>query len=162
MMRIKTKPFGEVEVDSDSIIHIDEGLIGFEKTKRYVLLDMKDEDIPFKWLQAVDNPNLAFVVIPPNYFRSDYRLEVEKDELASIGLEDTNKAISLAIVVIPEGRPEQMTANLLSPIVVNPDNKRGKQMISKNPRYGVRHYILKELQSHLTDKNKEVEDAGLG
>lgn len=151
MMIIKTKPFGEVEVDENSIIHMDEGLIGFEKIKRYVLLDTKDKDTPFKWLQAVDDPNLAFVVIPPNYFRADYKLEVEDEDLASIGLEDADNAISLAIVVIPEGRPEEMTANLLSTIVVNPENKRGKQMISKNPKYTVRHYILEELQSHLQE-----------
>jgi flagellar assembly factor FliW len=146
-MKIKTKPYGEVEIAENKIIYFEEGLIGFENVKKYVLLDTEDKDSPFKWLQAVERPDLAFVIIPPTLFKFDYKLEVRKDDLERIGLSDPSKAVVFAIVVIPHDNPENMTANLLGPVVINPEKMIGKQMISTNPECKVRHYVLEEMKA---------------
>lgn len=152
-MRIKTKAFGEIEILEERIIHIEEGIIGFKETKDYVLLNA-GEDSPFMWLQAIDRPDLAFIVISPTVFRPDYKLEVESRDLASIGLEDLHDATILAIVVVPDD-PSKMTANLQAPIVINSRNWQGKQMISTNPDYTVRHYILEEMKAAIEKRSKE-------
>lgn len=149
-MRIKTKPFGEIEILDDRIIHIEEGIIGFKDIKEYVLLNA-GEGSPFMWLQAVREPDLAFIVIPPSSFCPDYKLEVTKEDLNSIGLENPDDAVILSIVVVPED-PSRMTANLLAPVVVNPKTWQGKQMISTNPRYNVRHNIIEEMQAFVKEK----------
>jgi flagellar assembly factor FliW len=146
-VKIKTKPLGEVEIKEEAIIHIERGIIGFEGITRYVILDT-EKDSPFKWLQAVDKPSLAFIVIPPVCFRPDYKLEVSEEDLASIGIEDPSTAVVLAIVVVPRDDPSRMTANLQGPVVINPKTRKGKQMISTNPQYSVRHYILDELKAY--------------
>lgn len=146
-MKIKTKPFGEIEISEERIIHIEEGIIGFKETKDYVLVNA-GEGSPFMWLQAVDRPDLAFIVIPPGAFRPGYKLEVTGTDLASIDLKDLKDAVILAIVVVPDD-PSKMTANLQAPVVINSKSWQGKQMISTNPNYTIRHYILEEMQQIL-------------
>jgi flagellar assembly factor FliW len=152
-LKIKSKPFGEIEIENPVIIEIKDGIIGFESVKKYVLLDPPEESA-FKWLQSIDNPDLAFIVIPPDIFHYNYKLEVSKEDLESIGLKNPEEAVCLAIVVVPED-PSRMSANLQAPIVINPKNFLAKQMISTNPQYTVRHYILDEMQNSASPK-KEV------
>ncbi len=157
-MKIETKPFGEIEISEERIIRIEEGIIGFKGIKDYVLLNA-GEGSPFMWLQAVEKPDLAFIVIPPTAFRPDYKLEVDKENLASINLKDPNEAAVLAIVVIPD-EPSKMTANLQAPVVINSKTWQGKQMISTNPKYTVRHYILEEMKVlQKKNSNEEKQDS---
>lgn len=160
-MKIKTKPFGEIEISQERIIHIEEGIIGFKEVKDYVLLNAGEKS-PFMWLQAVERPDLAFIVIPPTTFCPDYKLEGNKEDLATIGLkEDLAEVAVLAIVVVPDD-PSKMTANLQAPVVINSSSWRGKQMITTNPKYTVRHFILEEMQALLEkdqDKRKSEERA---
>ena len=66
-MKLKTKHFGEIEIDESKIIHFPTGIIAFEEQKRFFIIDNPDENIPFSWLQSVDDPDLAFVIINPFY-----------------------------------------------------------------------------------------------
>lgn len=153
-MKIGTKAFGEIEVPEDYIIHIKEGLIGFEDIKDYVLLDAGKES-PFKWLQSLKKPDLAFVVIPPTAFRLNYKLAVEKNDLAAIGLKNAKEATALAICVIPHDDQSKMTANLQAPVIINPEKKIGRQIISTNPSHTLRHYIIEEMETSFKEKAKE-------
>ena len=63
-MKIKSRPFGEIEIRDEDILDLPDGLIGFEEYTRYVLLSIPEE-APFSWLQSVEDPGLAFVVINP-------------------------------------------------------------------------------------------------
>jgi flagellar assembly factor FliW len=50
----------------------------------------------------------------------------------------------LAIVTVP-GDSSRMTANLQGPLVINRRTHVGRQSISPDPRWAVRHVILEEL-----------------
>jgi len=146
-MNINTARFGELKVNEDEIIHFKEGLFGFENLKRYIIFQM-EEDNPLMWMQAIDDGDLAFILISPFEFRPNYSLkladkDVEELELASP--EDTN---IFAIVVLPEDS-SKMTANLQGPIVINKIKKLGKQVISTNPKHKLKHYILEEIQGNI-------------
>ena len=52
--------------------------------------------------------------------------------------------LEFAIVTIPEDRQE-MTANLQGPIIINKENREGRQCISRNESWNVRHNILEEM-----------------
>lgn len=153
-MKIGTKAFGEIEITEDYIIRIEEGLIGFEKIKEYVLLDV-GKNSPFKWLQSLKEPGLAFVVIPPTAFRLDYKLAVDKKDLEDIGLKDPKEATPLAICVIPHDDPSKMTANLQAPVIINSEKKIGKQVISTNQKHVLRHYIIEEMKTSFKEQTKE-------
>jgi flagellar assembly factor FliW len=142
MMRVDTKAYGSIDVDERQRIEFPYGILGFEKLQSYVLLDAPQQ--PFYWLQALDLVEVAFVLISPVIFRPDYTVEVPKEELEEIGIDDPEKMLTFAIVTIPRN-PSDMTANLQGPIIINKETRVGRQSISTNPRWEVRHPVLKEL-----------------
>ncbi len=141
-MTVKTKPFGTIEVDERQKLHFPYGILGFENLKNYVLLDATQT--PFYWLQSLDEPDIAFVLIDPTFFKPDYTHDLPQEDLEEIGLAAGDDRLVFAIVTIPEDHT-LMTANLQGPIIVSKKNKLGRQSITANPRWSVRHYILEEL-----------------
>ncbi len=131
MIRFKTSRFGELEVAEDRIITFPEGLPGFINLKRFVLLDYKDTDI--KWLQAVDSPDVAFIVIDPFTIEPNYEFQVPETARKLIGLEDPANA---AVLVILRTEGEKVIANMQGPLVINSANMLGVQLIleSTEPR----------------------------
>ena len=146
-MKIKTKPYGEIEVHAKQKIHFPEGLFGFEEIKDYFLLDSKES--PFYWLQAAEHPELAFVLIDPRIFKSDYALSRGDDDYRAIDAQKSD-VIDFAIVTVPDD-PEKISANLMGPIIINCKSRKAKQAISENDEYSVKHYIMEELKSKKED-----------
>jgi len=144
-MLIKTKPFGEIEVSEKQILDFPDGILGFDFVRKFVLLDTEDDNSPFKWLQAYEEPELAFVVIMPVDFMGEYELKVTSGDLEFVGSDNPDNLIIFVIVTIPEN-PSEMTANLQGPLIINIEKKIGKQAISLNENYSVRHRILEEMQ----------------
>ncbi|UCF96425.1 MAG: flagellar assembly protein FliW [Spirochaetaceae bacterium] len=141
-MRVDTKAYGVIDIDERQRIQFPYGILGFEKLTSYVLLDAPQQ--PFYWLQALDLVEVAFVLINPVIFRPDYTVEVLEEELEEIGIDSPEKMLTFAIVTIPQN-PVEMTANLQGPIIINKDTRIGRQCISMNPKWEVRHPVLKEL-----------------
>ena len=141
-MRVETKPYGTVEVDERQKVFFPYGLLGFEQLKQYVLLDARQQ--PFYWLQSSDVVEVAFVLINPRIFQPEYNLEIPAEELEEIGVEKPGDALDFAIVTIPED-PSKMTANRQGPIRVNRTTRVGRQSLSLNPKWMVRHVIMEEL-----------------
>ena len=141
-MRINTKPYGQIEVHEKQKIFFPYGILGFEHLKYYILFDARQH--PFYWLQSMDVVEVAFVLINPRLFRTDYVLEVEQKDLDEIGIKSSEETLDFAIVTIPENT-SKMTANLQGPIIINRKTKVGRQSISLNAEWKVRHMIMEEL-----------------
>jgi flagellar assembly factor FliW len=139
--QINSRRFGQISVRPDQIIVLTPGLLGFSKFHRYVLIEHQTES-PFLWLQSLENPDLAFVVIDPGLIVPGYRpgnLEEVRRELEAEKLQDIK---TLVILTIPPDRPQEMTANLMGPVIINLKTRRGKQLIIEEPRYSHKHRIL--------------------
>ena len=61
---INTTQFGEIEVDEEHIFIFDEGVLGFEDLREFVLI-AEEETIPFKWLISVESPEIGFPLLSP-------------------------------------------------------------------------------------------------
>ena len=70
-VKVKTKPLGEVEVEEKQIVDFPDGIFGFDYIKKFVILDSLEKS-PFKWMQALSEPELAFVIIRPIDFLMEY------------------------------------------------------------------------------------------
>jgi flagellar assembly factor FliW len=141
-MKVTTKAYGVVDVDDRQRIEFPFGLLGFEKFKKYVLLDARQQ--PFYYLQSVDVPEIAFVLIDPFLFRPDYSPDIDDTELAEIGVEKPEDALVFSIVTIPnDGSP--MTANLMGPVVINRANRVARQTVLGGDRWHTKHDIMTEL-----------------
>lgn len=144
LVTIKTKPFGEVQVDERQIIDFEEGILGFDFIKKFAILDSSDRS-PFKWMQALNEPDLAFVVIQPLDFMAEYELVISQADLEAVGTESPDELLVFAVVTIPSD-PAAMTANLQGPVIINPKKRKGRQAISLSDKYTVKHRILDELK----------------
>ena len=142
-MRIRTKHLGERDVPDERIVTVRDGLYGFGGHERFALIEHSAES-PFFWLQSLDDPDLAFVVMSPTLFRPDYAPAVAEDELKDVGLESVRDALVLVLVVIPDD-PRKMTANLQGPLVIHRKTHLGRQMISTDSAHRTRHSVVDEM-----------------
>ncbi len=147
-IKVNTKPFGEIEVDEAQVIDFPEGILGFDFIRKFVILDSDDEGSPFKWMQAFDEKNLAFVIIRPVDFMENYELVISPNDYETVKVKNADELLVLAIVTIPEN-PADMTANLQGPVIINPVKRIGKQAISLSDRYTVRHRIIDEMKKNM-------------
>lgn len=135
--------FGEIEIDEQKILDFPEGLLGFQDEKQFLIINNEDEENPFQWLQSLRQADLAFVIINPFLIYPDYDIKISKTVINRLGIEDEKDVAIYSIVVVPE-KMEDMTANLLGPIVININKRIGKQIILDDNRYSTKHYIFQE------------------
>ena len=85
-MQVSTTRFGTVEISEKDIIAFPEGLLGFGKYHKFVLLDDPNDEI-FAWLQSCEEAGLAFPVLEPEIFAKTYRVNLNRHDLESLRLE---------------------------------------------------------------------------
>jgi flagellar assembly factor FliW len=140
-MKIKTRQFGEIEIDETKIINMPAGIPGFQNRKRYSMLQ-KEEAAPFLFFQSIDDPDLSFVILDPKSVMEDY--SVEENEINRVVSWDLkNDEITLFVIVtIPSGDPEKATANFLAPLIINTKRKEGLQLILQDTNYSCQHPLV--------------------
>jgi flagellar assembly factor FliW len=130
MISFETSRFGRLEVGKDKIIEFPTGLIGFPDTKRFIMMDYKDTSL--KWLQAVDEPDVAFIVTQPFELFPEFSVKVENSTKKLLGIEKEEDIVTLAILRVEE---KNVTVNLQGPLVINSINKKGMQIVNEDPKY---------------------------
>jgi flagellar assembly factor FliW len=92
----------------------------------------------------MDVEHVAFVLVNPFLFRPDYEVNIGNEELTEIEITSPEKALIFSIVTLP---PDDgpMTANLQGPLIINRDNRMGKQAVLSDSRWKTKHDIMAEL-----------------
>ncbi|SNS49169.1 flagellar assembly factor FliW [Anaerovirgula multivorans] len=153
-MLLKTRNFGEIEIEEEKILDFPDGIPAFEERTKFIILKNPDEEIPFHWLQSVEDENLTFVIVNPFIFRPDYDFEISQSVVEKLGIEAVEDVNLFAIVVVPEDI-SKMTANLRAPLIINSKNYKAKQIVIEDERYHTKHYILEELNTPQNEKTLE-------
>lgn len=145
-MLIKTRCFGEVEIEENKIVNFPDGILGFEELKRYTLIyDVKSngEKAKIAWLQAVDEPELALPVINPFEVKKDYDPIISETLLKDLEDINSENAVVLLVVTVPSD-VTKTTANLKAPVIINSDSLVGAQIIVENKDYVVKYPIVNQ------------------
>jgi flagellar assembly factor FliW len=124
MVAFETSRFGPLEVPEDRIIRFPTGLLGFPQLNRYALIDYKDT--PLKWLQSVDDPEVAFIVADPRTISGEGTITLGDDVVRFLQIE---KEEDLAVLIILRVEGDQVVANLTGPIAVNSSRMLGVQAV---------------------------------
>lgn len=146
-MLVKTRCFGEVDIDEKKIVYFENGILGFEDFKRYTLIfDSANESKTIMWLQSIEEPTLALPVIDPLLITENYAPMVE-DELLNVigGVNEDNMFVLVALTVPAD--ITRMTANYKAPIIINTDTLKGMQLIVENEDYKVKFPIYDILKA---------------
>lgn len=161
-MMLETKHFGNIDILEEEIISFPEGVPGFESVKKFVLLNYDEEKSAFNWLQSVDEPSLAFVLVNPFEIKKDYEFDVDDEVLKLIDVKKQEEMAVFSIVVIPEDI-KKTSMNLKAPVIINSRAKKGMQVVLNSDKYTVRHYIADEIISQEVAANVGAsEEKGTG
>jgi flagellar assembly factor FliW len=139
-MTIITRQFGPIDFAEEAVLTFPEGLLGFERMHRFLLIDQPEIE-PLRWLQSIDEPQLAFTVIEPELVFPTFHARLSKDEREGLGLEPGVEPRVLVLVTVPKD-PAEMTANLLGPLVFHPDKKLGRQLVLHDSAFGTRERLI--------------------
>lgn len=143
-MEIKTKTMGTVSVDEKNVIDFPNGLLGFEDFHKYAIIEAEYK--PFFWMQSLDEPSLAFLIVDPFIIAEHYELDVDDKTLGEIDVESSADVIVWAIVTVPcDGGP--VTANLQGPVIVNKKNNLALQIILADTKWTTKYNIIKALKA---------------
>ena len=144
-IKLNTAKFGEIEINKDSIFNFVAPIIGFNDLKEYAIVDYKP-DSPFKWLQSVEDMELAFPITLCSFFGIDYQFDIPDEEAQRLEITSGDDVFVCNIANIPSSNPQGATINMLAPIVVNIVNKKAMQIILKNTEFEVRHKLFNESE----------------
>jgi flagellar assembly factor FliW len=126
-MKLKTEQFGEVEFAKENVIRIEKGLFGFEHLEEYLLI--QTENTLFYWLNAIDEPSVAFPMVGINVLDDNYP---QVDDSEPFGIVTLDKD------------PLKITVNMKAPLYINQEEKRGKQKILDREKYSVDYKLFVE------------------
>ena len=154
-MEIVTRDYGVIEINEELIIRFDDGILGFEPYKNYILLDDSNGESPFRCLQSMEESDLAFILMDPFAVDPDYEITLGEDIVETLMIESSDDVLVLAVVVVPEDI-KKTSINLKAPLVFNVKLRKGAQYIVDGDKYKIRHNVMDEIE-----KMKNNEKAGL-
>lgn len=127
------------------ILYFPQGLPGFEQ-ERFFTVSERADLAPLVRLQSTDSPELNLWVAPVGAIDPAYELEMTREDLRTLGLDEQRQpqsgqeVLCLALLCAPENG--QLTANLLAPVVVNLRTRVAVQAVRADNRYSHRYPIL--------------------
>jgi len=137
LIKASTARFGEITVPAEDVLHMPLGMIGFPGLQRFVLVKHRP-DSPFQWLQSLDAPDVAFVVVSPLLFDPQYNLHLGESETRLLRMTKPEQVDILVVVNIPHGQPQKMTGNLRAPVVINSEARLAAQIVLEHSDYDLR------------------------
>lgn len=144
-MNVVTTRFKELQVEKADLIRFGDGLVGLDSLKEFFIVD-PGEAVPILWLQSTSDPAMACPIIEPALFLPDYTISPGDLPSEALELAGAGDARTYVILTIPKD-PEEMTANLKAPIVINTRTRSAKQVILQDGKLSVRHPMYKDLRA---------------
>ena len=122
-------------------LHFRAGLPGFPGERRFALVRWGTHEGPYSVLVDLDDTDIRFLVAPPALFFPQYEVELDDQSVELLGLGTADEALILMIVTLGE-RPEDATANLLGPVVINTRTHEALQAVLPEAGYSTKVPLL--------------------
>jgi flagellar assembly factor FliW len=117
-------------------------MLGFPEHQRFGLARL-DEQGSVCDLRSLDDPELRFVVVPPHLFFPDYAPVITDATAEQLEARTADDLIALVVVTLGEGL-SQATANLLAPVLVNPERRLAAQVVLDDAGLSLRAPLIPE------------------
>ncbi|GGN79291.1 flagellar assembly factor FliW [Actinoplanes lobatus] len=114
---------------------------GFPGHREFVLVRINDDGLLYA-LTSIEDPELRFLVAPPEPFFPDYAPEIDNAVFATLNCKDPDRLLLLTVITAGEN---DTTANLLAPIVLDRDSMRAMQVVLTGSNYPVRAIMNKNF-----------------
>ncbi|HCI29696.1 MAG TPA: flagellar assembly protein FliW [Fervidobacterium sp.] len=147
-MLYKTK-LGEFDLSDEEVITFPNGIPGFEDLKKYAVISL-EETLPIFWLVSLDDDTVALPLIDPWMILDDYEVQLSQEDIDILEIEDPSEITIWTVLTIPVGRPQETTANLKAPIVINLRSGLGCQAILEG--YEIKHSLKDPSEESESEK----------
>lgn len=137
-MELETSRFGCINVSEKEIWVFAKGLPGFEQHRSFVII--RQEEAPFSFMQSTEEPDLAFIVANPFDFFPDYEFSLPESIVQQLNFK-TEQEVDILNIVTIRRNSNQITLNLLAPIVMNLTSRQAQQIILHDSTYRTNHII---------------------
>jgi flagellar assembly factor FliW len=104
-----------------------EGLIGLAELKHFNLQQSADM-IPIVLMHSAEEKGLSFIVSDPANWFPGYKFDISEAEMAQVKASKVDELMVLVIINVASD-PFNITANMVSPLVINPASKLGIQLL---------------------------------
>jgi flagellar assembly factor FliW len=118
-------PLPSFETNPKWVVRIPEGLPGFEKCRRFVLVTSPSLE-PVKCLQGVEDNRPSFLGIDPRLAQPEYASKLSSADRRRLELEGDEPLLWLALITV---QGDEVFVNLRAPVVINPQKMIGLQVI---------------------------------
>jgi flagellar assembly factor FliW len=133
---VETSRFGEVTFADTDVIEFPWGVPGFSELRRFLALSLAEQP-SFVWLQSIDDPKIALPAADPWQIFPDYEPRMPGYATEALELRSAEDFTVVCVVVVTKDA-EEMTMNLMAPIVINLKNRRARQVMLESSPYSVR------------------------
>lgn len=154
-MQIETLRFGALEIDEKKILRFAAGLPGLDDCRGFAILQF-EESSPLHWMQSLDKPEICLPIINSFSIFHDYAFDISDEDVEELGLAGPEDLYIVSVVVIPEKHIEQMTANMIAPIIINHRTGAAKQIIISNGEYNARQPIFTAICNLLKEDEADA------
>lgn len=145
-MTIKTRFFGEIEIDENKVLTFNEGIPGFENLKKFLFMTDNDENSPFCWLQSIEDLDIVFTLFDIYTLMEEYEPKISYEEITNdIGEFEKEDILIYVIANIPKDITK-ISVNLKAPVIINMKTNKAKQAISISEEYEIKTYIYEQLK----------------
>ena len=135
-MKTQTRYFGELDYTEDELLIFPRGLYGFEEETSFLLIPFTEDSALYS-LQSVITPELAFHVMHPFSLDPSYAPVLQGEELRELGVSTSEDLFYYVLCTIREPLGES-TVNMRCPLAINPDTRKGMQVILEDGSQGMR------------------------
>lgn len=136
------------------VIRLTQGLLGLEAYTSFSLAPFED-GTPFFVLQSTDVESLSFIVAEPALFVADYGFDLGDEDVAELQIDTADDVQVLILLTIPDD-PQEMTANLLGPMVINRRLNLGKQVVLHGTDWPVRFCVFGDDKAGAKSETKSA------
>jgi flagellar assembly factor FliW len=125
------------ETNPKWVVTIPDGLPGFEKCRRFVLVTSPSLE-PVKCLQGLEEDQPSFLAIDPRLAQPNYPTTLSADDRRRLEATDGEPLLWLALVTV---RTDAVLVNLRAPVVINPERMIGLQVIDPDSSHPTDHRL---------------------
>jgi flagellar assembly factor FliW len=129
--------FGSFHANPGSIITLPDGLPGFEKCRRFILVSSPTLE-PFTCLQGLDDAKPSFLAIDPRLAEPRYKTTLTAGDRRRLDVAGKEPLLWLGLVRL---KGEAALVNLRAPVVINPRRMIGLQVIDADSPHATDHQL---------------------
>lgn len=133
-MKVESSRFGDLDVDEQTLIALPSGMVGFPDDTQFVWIAHRNS-ADIVWLQSTSTKQIAFPMVNAANIAAGYP-DVPVEKMAEqVGLAFTDPTMLALMVVLSASAQGGPMVNLMAPVVINSETRKGAQVVLTNSRF---------------------------